>query len=102
MGAVLSIWHEYREAGISDPDSTIILNVTKPDENFLLTGYLPDKTALSRSTARALRRGFFVVFSCILNSITLHCRLKLPATTRYHDKTCNTSCRGAIYRALCA
>ena len=39
-------------AGISDPDSTIILNVTKPDENFLLTGYLPDKTALSRSTAR--------------------------------------------------
>ena len=40
-------------AGIQDADSTVILRVTKPDENYLLTAYLPDQTALSRSTARS-------------------------------------------------
>lgn len=40
-------------AGIQDADSTIILRVTKPDDNFLLTAYLPDSTELSRSTARS-------------------------------------------------
>lgn len=40
-------------ARIRDADSTVILRVTKPDENYLLTAYLPDKTELSRSTARS-------------------------------------------------
>lgn len=40
-------------AGIQDADSTVILRVTKPDEAFLLTAYLPDQTELSRSTARS-------------------------------------------------
>ena len=40
-------------SGIKDADSTVILRVTKPDDSFLLTVYLPDKTELSRSTARS-------------------------------------------------
>lgn len=36
---------------ITDADSTVIMRVTKPDNMFSLTVYLPDDTALSRSTA---------------------------------------------------
>ena len=53
-------------ASIADPDSTVILRVTKPDENILLTVYLPEKTKLGRSTASSYADYAVSMFPVIL------------------------------------